>query len=458
MNSNRKRILAISLMATVVAATLSACTPTTEQASTEPASTTDTEATTETEEPSAEPSGDVQEISFWNIGTQDPDKDLWQWAIDQYNADNPDSGYVVKETTTQNDQYKQKLIVAMSAGECPDMYIHWSGGPMNEYVDSGFAQPITDLMASSGVQDKLLDGAIAQASYNGEIYSVPIIDCSVAGIFYNKEIYDTVGLSIPTTMAELEANSDALVAAGYIPFSLANASQWTGSMYYMYFVTRYAGLDPFANAVAGTGSFEDEAFIYAGEKIQEWVDAGYFPQGVNGLDEDAGQSKQLMYTEEAAMQLHGSWQASRYLADSPEFYEKIGWFPVPGIEGGYEDDSILVGTIGGNFVSFNCTGDMLEEAFKCVTYYSSDEWEQLALEAGKIPPLKGSVSEDPVMQSIGEAIENASSIQLWYDQYLPNELAEVHKAESQKLFDHSATPEEVAAAQQAAMDAYNEGN
>ena len=65
-------------------------------------------------------------------------------------------------------------------------------------------------------------------------------------------------------------------------------------MYFMNLATRYGGLEPFQKAVSGEGTFEDESFVYAGEKIQEWVKKGYFPEGVNSLSEDDGQGKQLL--------------------------------------------------------------------------------------------------------------------------------------------------------------------
>ena len=62
-------------------------------------------------------------------------------------------------------------------------------------------------------------------------------------------------------------------------------------MYFMSLAARYGGLEPFQNAVAGTGKFTDDCFIKAGDKIQEWVKNGYFPDGVNSLSEDDGQAK-----------------------------------------------------------------------------------------------------------------------------------------------------------------------
>ena len=91
-------------------------------------------------------------------------------------------------------------------------------------------------------------------------------------------------------------------------------------------------LEALASAVAGTGKFTDDCFIKAGEKIQEWVNNGYFPDGVNSLSEDDGQAKQLMYQETAGMLLCGSWYTGTFQTDSEEFYQKIGWFPFPAID------------------------------------------------------------------------------------------------------------------------------
>lgn len=132
------------------------------------------------------------EITFWNIGTESPALELWQYAVDQYNQNNAEeSGYYINATSTVNDQYKQKLLVAMSADECPDMYIHWSGGQMYEYIDAGFAVAIGDLMGDD--VSYFADGAIAQSTYQDEIYAVPVMANSIAGVFYNTEIYAELG-------------------------------------------------------------------------------------------------------------------------------------------------------------------------------------------------------------------------------------------------------------------------
>ena len=114
--------------------------------------------------------GGDKEIVYWNIGTESPDKDVIAKAVDKFNSET-ESGYTVTVVPTQNDTYKEKLVVAMSSGECPDMYSCWSGGPMYEYIDSGFGQPIDDLFNNSEIKDKLMESAVGQATYNGKIYA-----------------------------------------------------------------------------------------------------------------------------------------------------------------------------------------------------------------------------------------------------------------------------------------------
>ena len=401
-------------------------------------------------------SGDSKEIVFWNIGTEEVDKAIYDKAIETFNS-TTESGYTVSSVPVQNDNYKEKLVIAMSSGECPDMYMSWSGGPMNEYIESGYAQPITDLFNNSELPDRLIDAAIEQAKYKDEIYAVPYMNISISGIYYNTEIFEKYNLEVPTTISELEAVCDTLVENGITPFALANGPKWTGSMYFMNLAARYGGLEPFQEAVAGTGSFEDECFIKAGETIQNWVEKGYFPEGCNSLSEDDGQARQMLYQETAAMSLAGSWYTSMMQQDSKEFAAKMGWFAFPAADDANTDASILIGTVGDNFISFNCEGEKLDAAFECATKFSEDDQIDFMIESGKIPPIKG-VDEklsDETSKTIMQAVNNASAVQLWYDQYLPPAVASVHLDTCQEIFGMTMTPEEAAKQFQQAMEEYN---
>jgi raffinose/stachyose/melibiose transport system substrate-binding protein len=401
-------------------------------------------------------SGDPITITLWDIATDEPQKSIADEAVARFMADYPN--VTVEVTHTQNDSYKEKLIIAMSSSQCPDMYIHWGGGPMIEYINSGFAADITDLYTQYNTVD-FIPSAIEQCKYDGKMYAIPYGGIGGCGIFYNKSIFEKVGIEVPTTIAELETACDKLVAAGYIPFSLANGSKWTGSMYFMYLATRFGGTEAFAKAVDGTGSFTDEAFMYAAETIQTWVSKGYFPEGVNSMITDDGQDRQLMYQEKAAMMLHGSWQARAMETDQPDWYkENIGYFAFPALEGSTYAQNIVVGTSIGNGFSFNCDGEKLKAAFILATqYFNDDTYNQQQLDSNTIPSIvgMGDTIEDQCMKQFWADFSTAPEVQLWYDQYLPPEVGEKHKDLCQEIFGLTMTPLEANQALQDAMAAYN---
>jgi len=388
-------------------------------------------------------SGQKTTLTFWHIQTQEKQKALIDNAMARFMAENPE--YEVKVEAMQNDAFKTKLAVAMGSNTLPDIFPHWSGGPMIEYIESGKIADITDYMKNDNYVDKFMPAGISQATYKDKIWAMPVENLAVAMVFYNKKVFADNGIEIPTTLTELEAAADKFKAKGIYPFSLANKTKWTGSMYYMYLVDRFGGPEVFANAAnrQNNGTFEDPVFTQAGAKIQEWVNKGYFNDGFNGLDEDSGQSRALLYSGKAAMTLMGSWIVSTINSENPDFLPNLGVFPFPAVEGGKGDPSNTVGTVGDNFYSISSNSASVEGAFKALTYLLDDQSLKERIADGKIPPVKGVQLEDPMMQAVLDLATKAQSNQLWYDQYLKPELGDLHKDTSQEIFGLTKTPEEV---------------
>lgn len=128
---------------------------------------------------------------------------------------------------------------------------------------------------------------------------------------------------------------DTLKSNDITPFALANQTKWPGAFYLMYFAERIGGQDLFYEAFNRKGrDFSDEAYVEAGTKIQELVEMGAFPEGVNGMNYDTGQSKQLIYSEKAAMEIQTDSYLDNIRSEAPEFEEKLGFFAFPSIDGG----------------------------------------------------------------------------------------------------------------------------
>ena len=410
---------------------------------------------------------DPLESTLWDISTEDPSKTICEDAVARFMADYPN--IKVNEVHQQNDNYKQQLVVAMSSKQAPDMYIHWGGGPMAEYYKSGFVNDLTDMFNTYDHPD-FIDAAVAQSSFDGKVLAIPFGGLSGCDIFYNKTIFEEVGIEVPQTIDELEAACDKLLEAGYVPFSLANGSKWTGSMYYMYLVARHSGNDEFNAAYAQEdgGSFTSDAFIWAGEKIQDWVKKGYFNEGFNSLVTDNGEDRALLYDNTCAMMLHGSWQERSIMADSQEWADaNLGVFRFPEDAEAKEKgvpQNVEIGTAIGNGFSFNCwkedgsvDQEKLDACYVLATQYFNDDTynnDQMT-KAQTIPSIKGQEDQidDPLMKTIADVFFNASNVQLWYDQYLPASVTEVHKNCMTELFGLDKTPEEIGQEQDAAMQA-----
>ena len=403
-------------------------------------------------------------IVLWDIATEEPSKTIQEGAVQRFMAAYPN--ITVEQVHQQNDNYKQQLVVAMSSKQAPDMYMHWGGGPMAEYYKSGFVNEITEMYSRYAHPD-FTDAAVAQSTYKGKMLSIPYGGLTGCAIFYNKAIFAEVGVEVPTTIDELEEVCEKLKAAGYVPFSLANGSKWTGSMYYMYLVARHSGNDEFNAAYEGTGSFTSEAFVWAGTKIQNWVKKGYFNEGFNSMITDNGDDRALMYNNTCAMMLHGSWQVRAIATDSKEWYDaNLGVFRFP------EDaqakakgvpQNVEIGTAINNGFSFNCwkedgtvDQDKLDACFVLATqFFNDDTYNQQQLENSVTPSIKGfeNASTDPIVRTFVDNFFAASNVQLWYDQYLPASVTEVHKNCMTELFGLEKTPEEIGQEHDAAMAA-----
>lgn len=398
----------------------------------------------------------TKQITFWHIQVTGTGPELIQQAVDRYMADNPD--VEVEVVPMQNDPYKTRIRTAMGAGDAPCVFMSWGGGPLYEYVQSEQVLDLTPYMMEDDYYTRFLPASLSNVTFDEKIWGVPVENTAVAVIFYNKQIFEDYGLEVPATWDELLEVAQTLIDNGIAPFSLANKTKWTSSMYYMYLVDRLGGPEVFASAANRTGgSFEDPVFVQAGEMVQQLVEMGGFNEGFNGLDYDTGQGRMLMYANQAAMELMGSWEASNFLAENEEFFnDALGVFPFPAVEGGAGDPSNVVGTVGDNYYHIAPTCEYPDEAFEMLQYLIDDESVALRVEAGRIPPVVGvaDMIEDPMLSQIMDIVENAASVQLWYDQYLPPELGEVHKDVMQALFGLEITPEQAAAQHEEAVAEY----
>ena len=92
--------------------------------------------------------------------------------------------------------YAERLITLFASGDSPDFFMNYVGD-LGDRARRGFMLPITEFFYRDGYgdNDDLMESAIMR--FQGEIYGVlPIITPQV--MYYNKDMFDAVGLDYPT--------------------------------------------------------------------------------------------------------------------------------------------------------------------------------------------------------------------------------------------------------------------
>jgi raffinose/stachyose/melibiose transport system substrate-binding protein len=394
-----------------------------------------------------------EKLVMWDVQTTSVLREKMDSAVEAFNKANPDVELEVVHI--QNDPYKTKLKVAMGGGTPPDIFHNWGGGPLKEYIDSGMVASIDPI--KEDLLQTYIDAAFDPVTFDGKTYGSAYGGLTGVYFWYRTDIFEKYNLTPPQTWDEFLAVGETLKENGIIPISLGNKTKWPGSFYYMYLADRLGGADLFLNALyqqAG-GTFEDPAYVKAGEMLQDLVERDFFPKGFNGMEEDVGASRALIYTGKAAMYLMGSWFIGTANAEAPDVLENIDLFNFPAVEEGAGDPTNLIGSPGQDYLSITSTCENKEAAMQFLNNHIMDQSyiEFLADNAGYVPPVKDAASyvSGRLMKKIAESFEAAGHVQVYYDQFLPPAMGEKHKDLVQALFGLQIAPEEVAEAHQEAL-------
>ncbi len=346
------------------------------------------------------PSDKPLQIELWHIQGSGGGPIYIQHSIERFEHDYPNIQVTVR--LFQNDPYKVAIKEALKTDNPPCIFPTWGGGPLEEYIQAGQVLNITQWMEQDNYRNRFADAAIRNVTFDNKLWGVPVENSSVAVIFYNEKIFSDYNLTPPSTYDELLQIIDTLHTAGIAPFALANKTKWPGSMHYMYLVDRLGGPEIFRKAAARSGgSFEDPVFIKAGIMLQEMVRRGAFVPDFDTINHDDGESRRLLYSGQAAMELMGSWNIPLIKDENPSFFEyDLGFFPYPAIKDGKGNPDDVLGIVGDQFyhVSTGCQHPV--EAFRMIQYLIDAQAVQERTAYDRIPPIKGFTTDATTVATV----------------------------------------------------------
>ena len=379
-------------------------------------------------------------LTLWHIFNYEGPREVVADAVARFEAAHPN--VEVKVQPIANDAYKDKLDIEMESGTPPDVFFTWGGGKLASKVRAGLVVDLTDAMGRDGWRERFLSGPLGLCSVDGRVHAAPV-DLACVPLWYNAALFKEHQLAPPETYADLLALCRRLRDKGITPLALGNRDQWPGAFYFIYLASRTGGSQLFFDALERKpgAAFNAPAFIEAGRRVQELVAAQAFSAGFNGIED--GRARAQFLNGEAAMYLMGTWLVARVKQDKADFLPDLKCVPFPRVAGGQGDPATVVGGVNCAFaVSAACAHP--DEAVELLRFLTAPQVGEAWAEIGRIPAIKvGDAAMDklpPPGKAALALLRKAKTLQPYYDQYMPDRLAEEHKKTTQGLFNGTLTP------------------
>ncbi|MFF1506741.1 extracellular solute-binding protein [Streptomyces sp. NPDC058326] len=375
-------------------------------------------------------------FAWWNIATTEPGKSLFPEIASAFMSAHPN--IAIRTTSLENEAFKSKLTATTSSGRLPDVFQTWGGGVLQQQVDAGLVEDLTEAFDWSS---DLTPVSLQAYQFGGRTYGVPY-DIGMVGFWYNKKLFAKAGITTPpATWAELLEDVEKLKAAGVTPIALAGKEKWPGHYYWAYLAMRVAGL-PALQEAATAKDFTGAGFVEAGTHLKELVDLQPFQTAFLGAGyATPGGQAATMGNGKAAMELMGQWAPSVQKDAGGGLGADLGFFPFPTVDGGAGRATEVFGGGGG----FALRKGAPKEALDFLKFFVLENESKLLASNGYLPVVKGAerLLTDADKKVVADALVNATGFQLFLDQAYPPAVGQEVNDSVADLIAGKKTPEQV---------------
>ena len=226
-----------------------------------------------------------------------------------------------------------------------------------------------------------------------------VADPSINGIWYNEAIFADCGITaVPSTIEELEAACDAMLAKGYSPWALDSGySNFNFGVH----LERYTGEEVAKELSLNGGWSENEKAVEAAQVLVDWVNKGYYVDGAP--DEWPNSQNKMGLTEDVAMIYCGSWIGAEIENNTGADID-WGYMPYPAEPTGDGTDDCHVYSA---LISINAESANPQAAFDFLMYIKAGDGDQRYSDAAGLPPCDISNEELPDFTNVKQSILDA---------------------------------------------------
>lgn len=242
-------------------------------------------------------------LSFWSwLPTTDQSEEM----IAEFEKQNPD--IKIDYTRTEQDDYFEKLQVAMASGTGPDLFGLTTGAMTEQYA------PFTEDMNGLGEEywsdwkEKISETAIEQCTTeDGTVVGMPLLVAGMTDLLYNKTLMDECGIEkVPTTYEELKDAAAKAKEKGYVCVAVGAADDWVNTDWFVQVSNEFEEGAVY-EAEKGERPWTDQCFVDTMTAWQNLFNDGIFEDGALGVTTYPDARDQYFFARKSVFFLTGSW-------------------------------------------------------------------------------------------------------------------------------------------------------
>ena len=255
----------------------------------------------------ATPEPEKKELIIFNWWTGPGEKEAADAMYKAYADAYPDVT-VVQNPVPGGGGVNQRVVLKarLTAGLPPDTFQTLGGAELKGYVDAGALQPLDDLYKELDYANKI-PGPLAKAvTIDGHPYVVPLNMHIQNILYYDKKLFDELGITPPTTFDELVAACDKIKAAKPDLYCISQGSKekWEDAFMFDSLYLEQAGAENYVKLYKGEIDVtQDPAYKKALENLA--VLKKYMNPDNSSLTWD--QAVGYLGSGKSAMTLMGTW-------------------------------------------------------------------------------------------------------------------------------------------------------
>lgn len=323
--------------------------------------------------------------------------------IEKFEAENPNI------TVEQASPPEPSTVIRtrVSKRDVPDIIAVGGDMTYKDLTDAGIFTDVSDDKNLELVQPAYTQ-MLQDISGKEEIYAIPFVTNAV-GVIYNKDIFDELGLEVPTTWDEFIEVAEKVKAEGQIPFYHTYKDAWTLLPTFNTLAANTQGED-FYDELNSGNILAGERYREVAEKIVKLADYGHANQ--QGVAYNDGNT--AFANGKAAMYLQGIWAIPELKKINPDI--NVGVFPFP-VTNDPEQTKLVSGI--DLILGVTETSKHKEEAMKFVEFLLEEENAQQYIdEQNAFSALEGIIQEDPSVEALNESFEKGA-LSDFPDHYIP---------------------------------------